>query len=148
MEKIPINLEPLIEKGKSFLLSTKESELTHKPSADKWSKKEILGHLIDSAINNLQRFTEVLITTQPYQLRTYMQNELVIVNDYQNGNLQEMVNLWRALNTQILRVIYNYSQENLKLKMIIDNGDVVDLKYWIEDYTQHTAHHLKQIMSD
>jgi hypothetical protein len=27
-----------------------------KPAPDRWSKKEILGHLIDSAANNHQRF--------------------------------------------------------------------------------------------
>jgi|TARA_R110000737_G_scaffold264685_1_gene272514 hypothetical protein len=60
----------------------------------KWSKKEILGHLIDSGINNLQRFTEIQFSDRPYVIRKYNQNELVIVNDYQNAEIKEILDFW------------------------------------------------------
>lgn len=45
-----------------------KEELLSKPAPGKWSKLEILGHLIDSAINNLKRFTEIQFLPQPYKV--------------------------------------------------------------------------------
>ena len=54
----------------------------HKRASEKWSQKEMLGHLIDSGINNLQRFTEVQFETKSYRIRDYNQNELPKANNY------------------------------------------------------------------
>src|SRR6188474_2543328 len=82
-------------------------EMLRKPAPGKWSKKEILGHLIDSAINNLKRFTEIQFLPQPYSVIAYRQNELVIINDYQNLPLDHLLDLWQALNRQIVFVVKN-----------------------------------------
>jgi hypothetical protein len=52
-------LDQLLKNGFNYLSRSTETELSQKVSTEKWSKKEILGHLIDSGINNLQRFTEI-----------------------------------------------------------------------------------------
>jgi hypothetical protein len=39
-----------------LLLVIDEQTFSHKPAPGKWSKKEIPGHLVDSANNNHQRF--------------------------------------------------------------------------------------------
>lgn len=116
-----------------------------KPSEYKWSKKEILGHLIDSGINNLQRFTEIQFLEKPYRIRPYNQDELVKANNYQNKNSQELVELWLQLNIQILHIIKNQTNETLAYQIELPNGNFSDLKFLIEDYFDHFYYHLKQI---
>ncbi len=83
--------EQLIESALEYLSQSSEDEMSRKVSVEKWSKKEILGHLIDSGINNLQRFTEIQFEEKPYKIQTYKQNELVKANNYQNTKTKEIV---------------------------------------------------------
>ncbi|WP_339837403.1 DinB family protein [uncultured Flavobacterium sp.] len=116
-----------------------------KMSNDKWSKKEILGHLIDSALNNIQRFTEIQFTAKPYKVRSYNQNELVLANAYQNKDNQELLNLWLQVNNHILCLINNQTPETLAFELILPNGEKKNLAFLIEDYLDHFYHHIKQI---
>jgi hypothetical protein len=123
-----------------------EVELQSRSVPGKWSKKEILGHLIDSAINNLKRFTEMQFLPSPYQLRSYQQEELVIVNHYQELPITHLVQLWKMLNQQILFVIEKIPPEKLKLKWQAEGDDQLhDLDLLIADYVSHLEHHLMQI---
>lgn len=116
-----------------------------KITQDKWSKKEILGHLIDSALNNIQRFTEIQFAEKPYQIRSYNQNALVIANKYQNKDNQELFNLWLQVNNHILYLLKNQTQETLALELILTNGEKRNLAFLMEDYLDHFYHHIKQI---
>ena len=69
MTEIINRLEQLLKSGLEYISKSSESELTQKPNPEKWSKKEIIGHLIDSGINNLQRFTEIQFENKPYKIR-------------------------------------------------------------------------------
>lgn len=122
-------------------------ELLHKHTPGRWSKQEILGHLIDSAINNLKRFTEVQFLPQPYKVISYRQNELVEVNHYQNQPLTHLLDLWKSLNQQIIYVVKNIPQEKLDYPVApqYDNGEIKTLAWIICDYVAHLEHHLKQI---
>ena len=123
--------------------------LSEKPNPEKWSKKETMGHLIDSALANLQRFTTILFSPQPLILVPYQQDELVKVNDYQNQSAAALTTLWKALNQQILTVWKNYSEEDLKLLVRNPSQDTSGtLSWWIQDYTEHLEHHLQQIFDD
>jgi hypothetical protein len=123
----------------------KVTDFEIKPSENKWSKKEILGHLIDSAINNIQRFTEIQTFEKPYKIRTYNPDDLVKSNDYQNKNNQELFDLWMNLNLHILHIVKNQTNETLTYKLILPNGELSDLQFLIEDYFDHLYHHLNQI---
>ena len=101
----------LIEKQEKFIehvpfafLKIKEEELIHRSAPGKWSKKEIMGHLIDSARMNLQRFLEAQHTPEVYVVQRYLQDELVQLNDYQNIPTADIIQLWKSLNQQILNV--------------------------------------------
>ncbi|MBC7827081.1 MAG: DinB family protein [Chitinophagaceae bacterium] len=124
-------------------------ELHHKPAPDKWSKKEILGHLIDSAINNLKRFTEIQFLPQPYQIISYRQNELVLVNNYQHLAIEHLLLLWQSLNRQIIYVVQNIPAN--KLEFIVDpqyeSKETKTLGWVIADYIAHTEHHFRHIFS-
>lgn len=125
------------------IIAIKDFEL--KPSENKWSKKEILGHLIDSAINNIQRFTEIQTFEKPYKIRTYNPDDLIKSNDYQNKNNQELFDLWMYLNLHILHIVKNQTVESLTFQLILPNGELSDLQFLIEDYIDHLNHHINQI---
>lgn len=122
-------------------------QLLQKPAPGKWSKQEILGHLVDSAINNLKRFTEIQFLPQPYQVVSYRQNELVAVNAYQQLPLQHLLELWKALNQQIIYVVQNIPAEKLNYPVDpqYDNKELKTLGWIICDYVAHLEHHLVQI---
>lgn len=123
------------------------AELLNKPAPDRWSKKEILGHLIDSAVNNLKRFTEIQFLPQPYSIISYKQNELVIANDYQNLSPDHLLDLWQALNRQIVFVVRNIPAEKLNYPVDpqYENKELKTLGWIICDYVAHMEHHFRQI---
>ncbi len=135
----------VIKELPDYFNSMDEDYIISKPSTDKWSKKEILGHLIDSAVNNLQRFTEVKHATHPYLIRKYNQEKLVKANNYNNGLSEELIELWTYLNKRILAVISNYSDEELAYKIILPNGEYKDIEFLANDYIDHLFHHCQQI---
>lgn len=124
-----------------------KEELLYKSTPGKWSKLEILGHLIDSAINNLKRFTEIQFLPQPYKVVSYKQNELVEVNQYQHLPLSHLLNLWASLNQQIIYVVKNIPKEKLDYPVDpqYDNKEMKSLGWIICDYVAHLEHHLKQL---
>ncbi|WP_045576974.1 DinB family protein [Desulfosporosinus sp. I2] len=111
----------------------------------KWSKREILGHLCDSATNNHHRFTKIQFESQPFVVSPYSQNNWVLIQDYQSIPSDEIVNLWATLNRHIVRVISKTPEE--KLLYICDIGDnkYITLYDLIQDYLRHMDHHLRQI---
>jgi len=122
-------------------------ELLYKSAPGKWSKQEILGHLIDSAINNLKRFTEIQFLPQPYKVISYRQNELVAINHYQDLPVTHLLDLWKALNQQISYVVQNIPPEKLDYPVDpqYDNGEMKSLGWIICDYVAHLEHHLSQV---
>lgn len=138
--------EEALSEGEAFMRSCTEDEWTLKASPVKWSKKEILGHLTDSASYNLQRFIEIQFKPKPFKIYSYAQDDLVRVNDYQHADTEELVTLWRAINCRIVSVFGQLSPETLAFSIQFENGQLADLSYLMEDYVRHLKHHLSQIM--
>jgi len=122
-----------------------EDVILKKTAPGKWSKQEILGHLIDSAINNLKRFTDSQYLPQPYTVIRYSQDDLVVINLYQQLPLEHLLPLWIALNQQIVYVISNIPADKLSYTIIIPSGDSKTLEWLAIDYVEHMEHHLGQI---
>lgn len=127
-----------------------EGELTEKPDG-KWSKKEALGHLIDSALNNLKRFTEAPAAGDYYVIQPYAQDHLVQINRYQTLPLTHLLTLWRGLNAQILYVVDALPADVLTKPVRPAQGDSPDapgrtLGWLVEDYVAHLEHHLKTLL--
>ncbi|MFT5383716.1 MAG: mannose-6-phosphate isomerase-like protein (cupin superfamily), partial [Saprospiraceae bacterium] len=132
-----------------LLLAIDEDELNDKPNPAKWSKKEILGHLVDSAIYNLERFTKIRFCEPPLEIVPYPQEELVRANRYQSQAVEDILILWETLNRQILSIWNTYSEKELKTPVIDPTfGNEGDLLWWIKDYSAHMEHHLTQIFDN
>lgn len=122
-----------------------EPDLCYKPSAEKWSKKEILGHLIDSAQNNIRRV--VLVQYEEGSHIIYDQNIWVNAADYQHYNSKDLIQLFILLNKHFCIVIKNLPQDKYKIQTNWgkESPDLVCIEFVIEDYVRHLNHHLNQI---
>ena len=121
-----------------------EIEISQRPAPQKWSKKEILGHLCDSAINNLERFIKIQYEKEPLVLTPYDQVHWVKIQGYQELPFDEVINLWVSLNKKIIHVIKNIPNEKLALQCGFENNQLVTLQWLIHDYLEHMEHHLKK----
>lgn len=145
--EIAVNkLKLLLLKAEDYFNITAEELLEFKPGPNKWSKKEILGHLLDSAVHNLVRFTESSYSAKPYQYRPYNQDELVKTNKYQTAPTEDLLLLWLYLNKQIIRIMESRSIEELETAIELKDHSIVTLKYLITDYPEHMEHHINQII--
>jgi hypothetical protein len=108
-----------------------------------WTRKQILGHLIDSANVNLQRFLRGQV--QPGFSLLYPQDEFVELNAYADRSFADVLALWLALNRQLLHVAERIPTD--KLDSLCGQGDGEDwtLRFRIIDYVGHMQHHLDQI---
>ncbi|MDP5170354.1 MAG: DinB family protein [Bacteroidia bacterium] len=138
-------LEGLLASGFEYVSQATELELSQKPSPEKWSKKEIMGHLLDSALNNLQRFTEIQVEEKPYKIRKYRQDEWVEANQYQASKIEEIVICWLALNRRIVTVMKNQTETTLSYQIVFNGNDYADLNFLMKDYVDHLEHHLTQL---
>ena len=123
-------------------------ELLQKPAPGKWSKKEILGHLIDSAINNLKRFVDAQHFPQPYTVQRYLQDHCVVANRYNDLPLDHLLLLWKSLNQQIVYVISGITADKLAYAIITPSGEHHTLEWLITDYLEHMDHHWGQVFGE
>lgn len=121
-----------------------DPEFSAKPLANKWSKKEVLGHLIDSAQNNLRRFICGQYESEPPKI-VYQQDFWVSSNDYQAMPKEDVIQLWRLMNLRICAVLENMPEANYSSQC--DMGSLRTLSWLAEDYVKHLKHHLNQIIS-
>jgi hypothetical protein len=144
MQNAILKFEQLLNENSSYFL-TLNKEVLETRIPGKWSKKEVLGHLTDSAIHNLVRFTEINYLEKPYRHRPYNQIDLVNLNQYQEMDIQELTQLWFSLNKQILRLMKAIEEKALDYKIILSDESEIDLKFLMTDYVEHLEHHINQI---
>ncbi|WP_445749371.1 DinB family protein [Polaribacter sp.] len=124
-------------------MAINEIEMSEKQLPTKWSKKEILGHLIDSATNNHQRFVRGQFETNPEI--TYDQNKWNEFGFYQEIDSQQIIKFWTIYNSQLVEIIKRIATDRLNNQIKV--GDhLVTLGFLIVDYVAHLEHHLKQII--
>jgi hypothetical protein len=122
-----------------------EEEWNYKATPEKWSKKEIIGHLCDSAFTNIRRF--VVTQYKENENIVYDQNAWVKAQNYQNVPVSELINLWKALNYQIVYIVENIPDEALQRTCDTTKTELqrFTLEFIIKDYVDHLQHHLKAI---
>jgi hypothetical protein len=123
-----------------------EDAASVRPAPGKWSAKEILGHLIDSAANNHQRFVRLQLSKQ-IDLPGYEQDDWVRLQAYQDHTWAEIVDLWTSYNRHLATVIRRLDPQALKNIWKTPSGNELDLEFIARDYITHTRHHLEQILS-
>ena len=134
-----------IADGYQRLAQIGETASAVSPAPGKWSPKEIIGHLIDSAANNHQRFVRAQLYDD-YDSPGYEQECWVTVQAYQQASWAELLLLWKSYNTHLARIIALIPDEQMTKTFRIAGGEPVTLAYWVEDYLRHLQKHLRQIL--
>ena len=132
----------VIEAGAEGLSAIADS--THRDKPGGWSRREELGHLIDSCINNYARIIRTQQETNP-QLPGYAQDAWVERQGYHERDWQELIALWSALNAHMLNAARRVPDAALAHLCTIGSGPAMTLGFVIEDYVDHMVHHLGHI---
>src|SRR5688572_25035472 len=145
-----ITIEELMRVVDDFggrLSAIPDAEFADKPLPNKWSKKEVLGHLIDSGQNNLRRFICGQYESAPPKI-VYDQDFWVASNGYQNMMKDDVISLWKLVNRQIGSILKNMPEKNYSRECDTGNEKVNlhSLQWLAEDYVRHMKHHLNQII--
>lgn len=124
-----------------------EVDFSAKPFPTKWSKKEVLGHLIDSGENNLRRFICGQYETPTPKIK-YNQDFWVAANHYQSTPSNDVIENWRLINLKICRVLQHMPTENYLKTCDFGDGKFLTLEWLAIDYVKHLKHHLNQIIAN
>lgn len=109
----------------------------------KWNRKELLGHLIDSAANNHQRIVRAQLG-DALVFPGYEQDSWVAAQRYRSRAWSELVDVWVAFNSQVANAIESVPASKLPTRCVIDAGEPVTLEFLMRDYLRHLRHHLAQ----
>ncbi|MEW6236482.1 MAG: DinB family protein [Candidatus Omnitrophota bacterium] len=145
MNPISQKIRETIEAVKPALLVIAPETASRKASPEAWSKQEILGHLIDSACNNHQRFVRGA-QNLARDFPMYKPVQWVEVQRYREMNWQELVELFYHYNLHLSRVIDNLSPEAMNNPCNIGKDNPVTIQFVVDDYLRHLRHHLEKIL--
>lgn len=109
-----------------------------------WTRKQILGHLLDSAANNRQRFVRATIDGS-YAGPGYAQDGWVAAHGYSHLAWKTLVEWWNVEHDILMAVVERIPEERMTTLCTVGNDAPVTLRYLIEDYTRHQFHHFEQL---
>ena len=149
-------LRAAIEQATPLLEAMTDEATRQRPRPGKWSPCEVIGHLIDSASNNHQRFVRALYQDDLVFPR-YDQDAWVAAQRYRDAPWKELVTLWRTFNLHIARVMEAAPAQQRRRPRHTHNLDEIawqpmprdqpaTLDYFMRDYVAHLRHHLAQIL--
>ena len=155
MSRLANELEQTVRKAEPELRAISGELSGKRPAPDKWSAREVLGHLIDSAANNHGRFVRGALE-EDLVFPGYAQNEWVEVQRYHDRSWRELVDLWVTYNLHLAKVVSGIPSDVLSRPRSRHNFDQIawklvpanepsTLEYFINDYIAHMRHHLEQI---
>jgi len=134
-----------VNEASAAMVRMKSDEVSLRRRPDGWSKKEILGHLIDSAANNHQRFVRASYHAAA-SFPTYDQNAWVRIQQYQASEWVGLVTLWSAFNRHLSDVIDRIPEEAKSSPCNVGKAEPVTLGFVVTDYLRHLQHHVSQIL--
>ena len=152
VEPSPPSLQPTVQKFAKLLRTAgrelsriSESSASAPLLSGGWSSKQVLGHLIDSASNNHQRFVRALLADE-LSFPKYEQESWVHVQSYQDERWSDLVALWTFYNRHLLHLIRRMPEESLAKQCRIGDNAPMTLGELAADYLVHLEHHLTQLV--
>lgn len=156
MSEYVLELRNAIQKAAPLLRNIGDEASRKPPRPGKWSPREIIGHLIDSASNNHQRFVRALFQDD-LVFPGYDQDAWVTVQAYQDAPWNDLIELCMLFNLQIARLMEAIPEQQRRKQRARHNLDVLawktipreqpaTLDYFMADYVGHFKHHLNQVV--
>jgi DinB family protein len=144
MKELSKQLTRTVEAAEPVLVKVSEAESAKPVLKGGWSRKQVLGHLIDSASNNHQRFVRASLQGS-LEFPAYDQDGCVRIEAPQGAPWPLLVALWKNYNLYLAHVIAHLPAAQQKAQCRIGENETVTLKFLAEDYLAHLQHHLGQI---
>jgi hypothetical protein len=145
VNNIVIGLSAILESTPRRLAEIADTDAARKPAPGRWSKKEILGHLIDSAWNNHQRFLRAQFAER-IEFPAYEQEAWVAGQAYGTASWPDLVNFWTLYNRHLLHVLRHVPERALAHEVSIGGNPPMTLAAVAEGYLKHANNHLAQIL--
>jgi len=142
--EIGAELRRSIEAALPKLRKKSEAQATEPRAPGKWSPKQVIGHLIDSASNNHQRFVRAQ-QVSALSFPPYEQDMWVGVQHYNDRSWEEIVALWHAYNAHLAHVVGRIPESKRQVPCTIESNAPVTLGHLASDYVAHLRHHLGQV---
>jgi hypothetical protein len=111
-----------------------------------WTRKQVLGHMIDSAANNHQRFVRATLDGK-YAGPGYAQEAWVDLHGYSGFAWPTLLQWWTVAHEQLENFVARIPEDRFAAKCVVGDGPPVSLQFLIEDYIAHQRHHLAQILT-
>ncbi|HEY4842596.1 MAG TPA: DinB family protein [Terriglobales bacterium] len=121
-----------------------KNKVESKPAPSAWSPREELGHLLDSAANNHQRIVRAQ-SEDKLAFPGYEQNRWVAINRYQHRDWKELIEVWQALNRQLLAAAESVPEAAWSHTLTVAASQPMTLEFVFDDYVSHMFHHLQHI---
>ncbi|RPJ58822.1 MAG: DinB family protein [Acidobacteria bacterium] len=144
MKEIADELVRVVDQAADTLFAVSEAEAGKSCREGGWSRKELIGHLIDSASNNHQRFVRAQQVSF-LEFPKYEQESWVSIQHYKQAPWPELVDFWRLYNHHLARVIQSVSPDKLHVGCKVGPSEPMNLGDLIRDYLRHLKHHLGQL---
>jgi hypothetical protein len=144
MREIAKQLAGVVERAAGLLEGIGEEEAGAPVLAGGWSRKQVIGHLIDSASNNHQRFARAALQGS-LEWPDYDQNGCVRVEAFQDAPWEMLLEVWRALNRLLSHVLTHLPAEAASAPCRIGDHAPVPLEEVARSYVTHLQHHLGQL---
>jgi hypothetical protein len=147
MQEIAAEIIKVVEDTRLKLGQASTGSVRQKPAPGEWCKQEILGHLVDSAANNLQRIVRGALGTG-MECLPYDQTGWVALQHYQGMDWAELVELWSVNQRQLCRVIAGLEEGCLENPVNIGRDAPVTVRFVIVDYLRHLKLHVGQLVAE
>lgn len=134
-----------VAQAKPLLMKLNNADTSQRPSPAKWSRKEILGHLLDSASNNHQRFVRATLQGS-LTFPGYEQDQLVDLQQFKEMDWGFLVDFWAGYNRFLAHVLTCLPAKAVDVTCAIGNHEPATLGFIAQDYVEHLKHHLNQIL--
>ena len=110
-----------------------------------WTRKQIVGHLLDSAANNRQRFVRAS-TGGSYSGPSYAQDAWVSAHGYAEQTWATLLAWWQTEHEILMAVVDRIAEDRLQVACVVGEDAPVTLRFLIEDYVEHQRWHVKQLL--
>jgi hypothetical protein len=128
-----------VDRLHELLEKTEETSVGIQLSADAWSLKEIVGHLIDSASNNHQRFVRLQIENLE-GFPAYEAEQWIRIQQYNRMDWDLLKSLCMHYNLMILGIVERIPEKCLSNSWSGDDEQRT-LQWLVNDYYRHLRWH-------